>query len=110
MEVHVGSAAKHELRIASRYYNRQRPGLGDEFLDEVQRITGLLAVHPELGRELLSQRRTLTIRRFPYRLIYVLDEPFIRIIAVANLSQRPFYWRHRVEEPRPRYIELPAVA
>ena len=110
MEVRIGPAAKNELRIASRYYDRKRPGLGEEFLDEVQRVISLLVMHPELGRELLSQRRALTLRRFSYQLVYIPDEDFIRIIAVAHSSQQPYYWRHRVEEPLPRYTALPAVA
>jgi toxin ParE1/3/4 len=110
VEVRIGLAAKRELRIASRYYDRQRPGLGEEFLDEVQRVSSLLAMHPELGRELLGQRRVLTLRRFPYRLVYVLAGSYIRIVAVAHLRQRPLYWQHRVEESRPRYLVLPAAA
>ena len=110
MRVHFGPAAQRELNAASSFYDAQRPGLGDEFLDEVQRHMDLLQKNPKLGRYLFLNRRMLLLNRFPYRLVYAQEESFIRIIAVAHMSRRPFYWRHRVEEPRLPYVILPAAA
>lgn len=110
MEVRIGLAALSELRTASNYYNSQRDGLGEEFLDEVQRVSTLLSEHPEMGRLLFSGRRSLRISRFPYRVIYLREESVIRILAVAHVRQRPFYWQHRVEEPRPEYDVAPMAA
>jgi plasmid stabilization system protein ParE len=110
MEVRFGPAAQRELDIVSDFYESQRSGLGDEFLDEVHRYVVLLKEHPMLGRRLLSNRRSLLLSRFPYRLVYAREEQLIRIIAIAHVSQRPFYWRHRVEEPRPAYAGLSIAA
>lgn len=106
MEVRFGPAAQRELDAASDFYAAQRPGLGHEFLDEVHRHVILLKEYPRLGRHLFSDRRMLMLNRFPYRLVYVPEDQLIRIIAIAHASQRPFYWRHRVEEPRPAYAVL----
>jgi hypothetical protein len=108
MEVRFGSAAQRELEIASGFYDEQRPGLGDEFLDEVNRHIILLKEHPRLGRLLFARRRMLMLNRFPYRLIYFQEENLIRIIAIAHESRRPYYWRHRIEERRPAYAALSA--
>jgi len=110
MEVCFGPAAQRELDIASDFYASRRSGLGDEFLDEVYRHIILLKEHPKLGRRLFLNRRILKLNRFPYRLVYVQEEQIIRIITIAHASQRPFYWRHRVEEPRQAYAVLPAAA
>jgi len=103
MQVRIGLSALHELRAASHYYNDQRDGLGEELLDEVQHVSTLLSEHPDMGRKLFAGRRALRINRFPYRVVYLREETVIRILAVAHVSQRPFYWRHRVEEERPEY-------
>jgi plasmid stabilization system protein ParE len=110
MEVRFGPVAQRELVAASDFYEAQRPGLGHEFLDEVHRHVVLLKEHPRLGRHLFSERRMLMLNRFPYRLVYVQEDQLIRIIAIVHASRRPFYWRHRVEEPRPAYAILPAAA
>jgi hypothetical protein len=110
MAVRLGPAAQRELEIASGFYDAQRLGLGDEFLDEVNRHVILLRAHPRLGRLLFARRRMLMLNRFPYRLIYVQEGNLIRIIAIAHASRRPYYWRHRVEERRPAYAILPAAA
>ena len=103
MEVRIGPAALSELRTASNDYNSQRDGLGEEFLDQVQRVSTLLSEHPEMGRLLFSGRRILRISRFPYRVVDRREQSGIRSRVLAHVSQRPFDWRHRVEEPRPEY-------
>jgi toxin ParE1/3/4 len=107
VDIRFGSAALDELQTASYLYSQQRDGLGEEFVDEVQRVCLILSEHPDIGRPLLSGRRVLPINRFPYRLVYIRDESTIRILAVSHMSQHPFYWRHRVEEPRPDYGVAP---
>ena len=110
MEVRFGPAAQRELDIASDFYESRRSGLGDEFVDEVHRHIILLKQHPKLGRRLFLNRRMLRLNRFPYRLVYAHEEQMIRIIAIAHVSQRPFYWRHRAEEPRLACAAVPIAA
>lgn len=42
-------AARRELEETIDYYNAERPGLGREFREEVQRVIALLARFPRLG-------------------------------------------------------------
>jgi len=45
-------AARRELDAAMDFYDQQRIGLGDEFLDEVERAIALLTENAKLGRGL----------------------------------------------------------
>jgi len=57
-----------DIEAARRWYEQQRPGLGNEFLDEITRAIRLLEEHPERRPfYYLGFRRILT-RRFPYKL------------------------------------------
>lgn len=110
MNLRFGAAAKHELIRAAEFYDQQYRGLGDVFLDEVHQFVGLLVENPRMGRRVRTDRRSVVLKRFPYRLVYTLDDIGILIIAVAHQRQRPGYWGQRVEETRPRYLVLPKAA
>ena len=110
MKFRYEPAARRELDDAMDFYDQQRIGLGDEFLDEVERVVALLTENTRLGRRLLENHRFFLLYRFPFRLVYALEDPGIRIIALAHQKRRPDYWRGRVEEPRPGYAILRQAA
>ncbi len=89
-------AARHELFEAADFYDLQRPGLGSEFLDEVQAAVARVAAHPESAPVALGQTRKLVLVRFPYSIMYWLDRSGVVVSAVAHNSRRPFYWDDRV--------------
>jgi len=110
MELRFGAAARRELDAAADFYDQRYGGLGDAFLDEVQRFLSLLVANPRIGRRVRANRRSVVFKRFPYRLVYALDDVGILIIAVAHQSQRPGYWGERVEDSHPAYVVLPIAA
>ena len=103
MKLRWGRAAERELMGAVEHYEGRRTGLGGEFLDEVERVAALLVAFPNLGVPVSDIRREALLNRFPYRLVYDLDDAGIRVIAVAHQKQRPGYWHWRVDEGRVRY-------
>ena len=103
-------AAVNELSEAAAFYDRERPGLGDRLVEEFERVVALLIENPELGRGIGQNLRSIVLDRFPFRVIYSLEDFGIRIIAVAHQKRRPDFWRTRVEEPRPRYAILRQAA
>ncbi|MGQ0847085.1 MAG: type II toxin-antitoxin system RelE/ParE family toxin [Sporichthyaceae bacterium] len=44
--------------------------------------------------------RSAPVRRFPYRIVYLVHDDAIRVLAVAHTRREPRYWRDRVE-PEP---------
>ncbi len=103
-------AAETELTDAAALYDAQRPGLGDRFIAEFERVAALLVDNPALGTRVGGNLRTICLNRFPFCLIYRLKDSEIRIIAIAHQKRRPHYWRTRVEESKPYYVVLPAAA
>jgi len=84
--------AEHELNEAAQYYDREEPGLGSSFLEEVDRCLQSIEAHPEAGPILRGSVRRRLLRRFPYALLYRIKPNGIRILAVMNLKRRPMYW------------------
>lgn len=95
--------AKAELNYAAIYYESRRPGLGGEFLMEVERALERILEFPDSGSEFRrTGYRRLIVRRFPYLIVYGVQPDLIRVVAVAHGKRRPGYWRARRFEPVPR--------
>lgn len=87
--------AEAEMRAAARYYDERQSGLGEDFLQEVERAAGVAVDHPAAGTPVSSGFRWVLTRRFPYAVIYRAVQHRIEIMAVAHLRRRPGYWRAR---------------
>ncbi len=83
------------MNESAQYYELQRPGLGEAFLDEVERCLRRIAAHPEARMILVGSVRRRLLRRFPYALLYNIKPDHIRVLAVMNLRRRPTYWISR---------------
>ena len=82
--IRVDAEAEDEIAHAIDRYERERVGLGAEFWDELRtEIRTLEAPGPECGaviglpRELGVRRKLLT--RFPYAIVFVEGETFVRV-------------------------------
>ena len=58
-----------ELEEAVEFYDEARHGLGDEFLQEVERAIAFLDRYPEAAPKVGRRVRKLVLPRFPYALI-----------------------------------------
>ena len=87
--------AEQELNDAASYYNALRPGLGQAFLDEVERAVTQILAYPEAAPLVNRIVRKKLVRRFPYSVMYSIRLEGIRVLAIAHQKRRPFYWRSR---------------
>lgn len=54
--------------------------------------------HSPLGGSGSLRFRQATVRRFPYRVVFLEMESEILVVAVAHERRRPGYWRSRLAE------------
>jgi plasmid stabilization system protein ParE len=96
MKVRFLTLAQRELDDAVAWYNEQADGLGKEFLDELDRAVRRAAAFPMSSVEITSGLRRCLLARFPYGLIYALEDDTVVVIAVAHLHRKPRYWAERI--------------
>jgi toxin ParE1/3/4 len=77
-------------------YEVERPGLGAEFIAEVERAVRRIAYFPRHGSPYFAATRRVGLRRFPYSIVYVPDPEDLLVVAVAHHRRKPGYWRSRV--------------
>jgi toxin ParE2 len=89
--------AEIELDQAIHWYGAQAAGLGDAFLIEVLSAADRIVRFPEAWHPLGEGVHRCRLSRFPYGLIYTMDNGDILVLAVAHLHRRPDYWRDRLK-------------
>ena len=93
----INPSAELELRAAAQWYSEREPGLGEEFILEVDRTIETLAEgahrHPiwRSGRPY----RKLRTHRFPYVVFFVCDDKLVQVFAIAHRGRKPGYWLKR---------------
>lgn len=97
MTARMGAAAEADLDAAFAHYDSIRPGLGEELLVEFRRAVDRVLQHPAAWQPLDDVYRRYRLHRFPYGIIYRVDElaAAIMIVAVQHLHRRPDTWRGR---------------
>ena len=90
----------HDVTKAADWYDSQRPGLGDEFIEEILTVFDTLRTSPLIHSRQHTSRniRWRYPKRFPYRVIYevIESEHLVVIVAVIHAARREKVWRHRV--------------
>jgi len=89
-------AARFDLTQAVEYYEDCQPGLGNEFLDEVEVAIDRILQYPKAWSRLSHRTRRCLVNRFPYGIIYQVQEDHVRIVAIAHSHRRPDYWDNRI--------------
>jgi plasmid stabilization system protein ParE len=90
--------AQAELNHTIDYYEANQPNLGYQFAIEVFAAVERIKAYPTLWPLMDdSQVRRCLIHRFPYGVIYALDEEEAEffILAVMHLHREPGYWSER---------------
>jgi toxin ParE1/3/4 len=90
------SPALEEVADAAGTYLAQSPELSRRFYEELDRVVDLIAMNPHLGRLTKGDTRKVTLRRFPYDVVYKLVAGEGVIYAVAHQSRNPDYWMDRL--------------
>lgn len=83
----VRPEAERDLFAARDWYERKRPGLGEEFLDEVTLAMFELERAPEVPRLYFRKFRRLRLRRFPYKLFYQMEDRAVIVFRVLHAHQ-----------------------
>ncbi|MGL4464018.1 MAG: type II toxin-antitoxin system RelE/ParE family toxin [Planctomycetia bacterium] len=84
-----------ETDAAYSWYERQRTGLGAEFLDAVERVLAEIAANPSRRGFAEGDVRAGSPARFPYAVYYRVLDDRIRVLAVFHTARDPSAWHSR---------------
>ncbi len=91
---------RQDVATAAAWYESREPSLGGEFVEEIVAVWEKLAQDPFVGAR---RHGSMDVRwkyplRFPYRVIYTIDETGLRVLVVAVLhaARHDSRWQKRI--------------
>jgi plasmid stabilization system protein ParE len=88
-------AVRDEIDDAYRWYERQRAGLGGDFLEAVEAVLAEITANPARYGFADTDIREGVLTRFPYAIYYRVLADRIRVLAVYHTSRDPSGWQSR---------------
>jgi plasmid stabilization system protein ParE len=95
MQFIVRPAAAADIDDAFLWYERQRPGLGHDFLAAAQALIDAIAEHPVRYPVVRRDTRRALIRRFPYAIYYRIHDDVVVVVACMHGRRSPTRWQSR---------------
>lgn len=89
--------AENDLREVFLWYEDKRKGLGYDFLLQVDAGIKTIERSPRVHPEKYKGTRAHLIKRFPYKIIYVVEERKIIILAILHEKRSPHLTKRRID-------------
>ncbi|MBI4461190.1 MAG: type II toxin-antitoxin system RelE/ParE family toxin [Acidobacteria bacterium] len=89
-------AAAADIEEAFLWYERQRAGLGDDFLAAVQATLDNIVTHPITYPVIHRNTRRALLHRFPYQIFYRLYDEAVVMVACMHGRRDPIRWKSRL--------------
>jgi toxin ParE1/3/4 len=88
-------AARREFDEAALWYQERHPGLGAEFVSEIDRAVNLAARNPDRFPIMHRDIRCVRAHRFPYSVFFRTESRRIVVLAVFHARRDPNLWQQR---------------
>jgi toxin ParE1/3/4 len=96
MQLHFFEEANDEAEEARRWYRDRSETAEAAFLRELDHAVELVVEAPHRWPRYISSTRRYVFPRYPYSLVYFLENDVVNVVAVAHENRRPGYWRKRM--------------
>lgn len=98
MNVCFHEGAETDFEEAIRYYQQQQEGLGPKFAKAVKAAVKNLAEATRAAPAVYRDCRFRRVHKFPYLLIYRVENDVIHILAIAHQKRNLSYWHTRLTD------------
>jgi hypothetical protein len=89
----VQNEAIVEMQEAYEWYEKKRYGLGDELIEEAEYCFEKITMNPQFysfaGNS--SQFRRIKVSRFPYMVVYEVEDTVVIVVSFRNTWMKPLY-------------------
>ena len=95
LEVRLRQEAEEDLADAATWYEAQRRGLGNDFLDQALATFAMIAKNPVMFPAVHRNTRRALLHRFPFGVYYRIEADAIVVVSVMHGSRDPRRWQKR---------------
>ena len=81
--------ALEDVKSAYKYYEESAEGLGDDFLNKLEEYIIIIEDNPFLFEAKHKPFREVKIKRFPYLIVYEIEENKVIVYSVFHTKRSP---------------------
>ena len=85
----------HEIKSSYEWYQNQAEGLGEDFLEELESAYEAITELPGTWPKFTTNCRRFLLSKFPFSVIYQVNNNSIFVLAIMHNSRKPGYWEGR---------------
>ena len=93
----VKGEAKNEITEAYYWYESKQNELGERLLSVLDDCFNRITINPKQFPKKLDNMRQATINKFPYIIIFEIENNDVVVFAVFNTKQNPEKWKKRLK-------------
>jgi plasmid stabilization system protein ParE len=95
MKIQIHELAVREFDEAIEWYELQSEGLGERFKEATLRQIEKITRNPRWFLIEADDIYKAYVPKFPYKILYTVDERHIVIWAISHMHRKPWYWQAR---------------
>lgn len=93
-KIKIHKNALQDIQEATNWYNKQLPGLGKRFQNQVKKQINSFKTTAEHHSIRYSDVRCSLVKNFPFLIHYVLNKNEVEVFAVIHTSRNPKIWEN----------------
>ena len=97
MKYNFHPAALTEYSEAVQFYAETEIKIAQDFINAVEDAIFRIIESPKRYPVTNEDIRRCLIRKFPYAILYSIEDEYILIVAVMHCSRKPKYWQERIK-------------
>jgi len=97
MKLEFLEIARREYDEAKEFYETEQPGLGFQFKEQIKHSLLRIQQYPQAWPPERKEIRRYIVHKFPYKILYSIQDDKIVVLAFAHLHRQPDYWVDRLK-------------
>ena len=97
MRLVIHPDAAREASASADWYEAKRAGYGQHFRETVVAALDAIVARPRAYpfEPTASGARRMLVRRFPFAIVFYVEDDIIRVVAIHHAARLPGYWHDR---------------
>ena len=97
MIIEILDIARLEFDEAKEFYEIEQPDLGTQFDEQIKHSLLRIQQYPQAWPTERKEIRRYVVHKFPYKILYSIQDDKIVVLAFAHLHRQPDYWIDRIK-------------
>jgi mRNA-degrading endonuclease RelE of RelBE toxin-antitoxin system len=97
MTMEILKIARREYDEAKEFYETEQLGLGFQFEEQIRHSLLRIQQYPQVWPPERKEIRRYIVHKFPYKILYSIQDDKIVVLAFAHLHRQPDYWVARLK-------------